>query len=109
MVIRNVPAIVRVPYFVAASDPENYYYGLILQYVPYRNGSELIVDYDKAREPFLARKSYLRETNASLEIFTERDRQLENAFNQIHAFEVSNQEAQQESFEEELERGQNRT
>ncbi|GFW51046.1 hypothetical protein TNCV_3593281 [Trichonephila clavipes] len=35
--------------------------------------------------------------------YLERDRQLENAFNQIHAFEVLNQEVQQENFEEELE------
>ncbi|GFR20331.1 ATP-dependent DNA helicase [Trichonephila clavata] len=73
MVIRNVPAVERVPYFVAASDPENYYYSLLLQYVPFRNESELIVEYDTARE------SDLRATNARLEIFRERDRQLENA------------------------------
>ncbi|GFQ82355.1 ATP-dependent DNA helicase [Trichonephila clavata] len=103
MVIRNVPAVVRVPYFVAASDPENYYYSLLLQYVPFRNESELIVDYDTARYSFLVRESDLRATNARLEIFRERDRQLENAFNQIHAFEILNQEAQQENFEEELE------
>ncbi|GFY78069.1 ATP-dependent DNA helicase [Trichonephila inaurata madagascariensis] len=87
MVIRNVPAVVRVPYFVAASDPENYYYSLLLQYVPYRNKSELIVDCDTSRESFLAREFDLRATNARLEIFRECDRQLENAFNRIHAFE----------------------
>ncbi|GFQ97361.1 ATP-dependent DNA helicase [Trichonephila clavata] len=87
MVTRNVPAVVRVPYFVAASDPENYYYSLLLQYVPFRNESELIADYDRARE------SDLRATNARLEIFRERDRQLENALNQIHAFGILNQKA----------------
>ncbi|GFY61180.1 hypothetical protein TNIN_326761 [Trichonephila inaurata madagascariensis] len=62
-------------------------------YVPHRNESELIVDYDTGRESFLAR----------LEIFRERDRQLGNSFNQIHAFKVLNQDAHQETFEEELE------
>ncbi|GFS52185.1 ATP-dependent DNA helicase [Trichonephila inaurata madagascariensis] len=109
MVIRNVPAVVHVPYFVAVSDPENYYYSLLLQYVLYRNESELIVDYDTAKESFLARESYFRATNARLEIFKERDRQLENAFNQVHAFEVLNQEAQQENFEEELEMAEQST
>ncbi|GFV83397.1 ATP-dependent DNA helicase [Trichonephila clavipes] len=86
MVIRNVPAVIRLPYFVVASDTENYYYSLLLQYVPLRNKSELIVDYDTARE------SVFGVTNARLEIFREQARQLENAFNQIHAFEILNQE-----------------
>ncbi|GFQ80756.1 ATP-dependent DNA helicase [Trichonephila clavata] len=85
IVIRNVPAVVCVPYFVASSDPENYYYSLLLQYVPFRNESELIVDYDTARDSFLVKESDLRATNARLEIFRERDRQLENALNKIHA------------------------
>ncbi|GFV27920.1 ATP-dependent DNA helicase [Trichonephila clavipes] len=54
--------------------------------------SELIVDYDTARQSFLRRESDLNATNARLEIFRKRDRQLDNDFNQIHAFEVLNQE-----------------
>ncbi|GFU76031.1 ATP-dependent DNA helicase [Trichonephila clavipes] len=81
MVIRNVlslsPAIVRVTYFGAASDSENYYYSLLFQYVPYRDESELIVDFDTAREAFLAREYYFSATNARLEIFKEHDGQLE--------------------------------
>lgn len=38
-----------------------------------------------------------------MEILRERDKQLENAFNQIHSFELLNQEAQHENIEEELE------
>ncbi|KAJ2954336.1 hypothetical protein O0L34_g2594 [Tuta absoluta] len=102
MVIRNVPAVVRVPYFIAASDAENFYYSLLLQYVPYRNESELIIDHDTAMQAFLARESELRTTNSRLDIFRERDRQLENAFNQIHAFEVLNQETEQDNIEEDL-------
>ncbi|CAH2103861.1 unnamed protein product [Euphydryas editha] len=92
--------IAYLPYFVATSDPENYYYSLLLQYVPYRNESEFIVNHDTAAEPFLARESHLRVTNTSLEMYRERDRQLENAFNQIHGFEILNQEAEQANIAE---------
>lgn len=34
MVVRNVPAVVKVPYFIATSDPENFFYSLLVQYMP---------------------------------------------------------------------------
>ena len=55
MRVRNRPAVVQVPFFMAANDPENYYYSFLLQYMPYRQERELIEDYDTAREAFLAR------------------------------------------------------
>lgn len=48
MAVRNTPAIVRDPYFIAANDPENYYYSLLLQYMPYRREIELIEEFDTA-------------------------------------------------------------
>jgi hypothetical protein len=54
MTIRKLPAVVRVPYFVASTDGENYFYSLLLQYTPYRREEELLNDFDTAREAFLA-------------------------------------------------------
>ncbi|KAF9420125.1 hypothetical protein HW555_003538, partial [Spodoptera exigua] len=39
-------------------------------------------------DAFLANEESLRQTNAYLEIYRERDRQLENAFAQVHAFQI---------------------
>lgn len=86
MVARKRPAVVRVPHFMVSNDPENYYYSLLLQYMPYRREIELIEEFDTAREAFLAREELLRSRH--IEIYRERDRQLENAFNQVHAFQV---------------------
>lgn len=55
MTIRNTPAVVRVSNFVAAPDSESYYNSLLLQYMPYRNESELVGEYNCAREAFIAR------------------------------------------------------
>lgn len=40
----QMPAVVQAPYFIVAIDPENFYYSLILQYVPHREERELIED-----------------------------------------------------------------
>ncbi|CAG5002801.1 unnamed protein product [Parnassius apollo] len=87
MTIRNTPAVVRVPNFVAASDPESYYYSLLIQYMPYRNEAELLGEFN-VPDAFLANEESLRQTYAYLEIYRERDRQLENAFAQVHAFQI---------------------
>lgn len=102
LVVRNVPAVVRVPYFVAATDPENYYYSLLLQYMPYRSEIELLEEFDTARAAFLAREPHLRQTSEHMMIYRERDRQFENAFNQDHAFEILEQEPMQQDVEEEV-------
>lgn len=88
MAVRNTPATVRVPHFMAANDPENYYYSLLLQYMPYRREIELIEEFDTARDAFLAREARLKEISSYMETFRERDRQLEDAFVQVHAFQV---------------------
>lgn len=71
MVVRNKTAVVRVPYFVASTDPENFYYILLLQYMPYHLKQEL-----------------LEEFNSIMEQFRQLNRQLQYAFDQIHAFEI---------------------
>lgn len=87
----NTAAVIRVPYFVATTDPENYYYSLLLQYMPYRHETELLQDFDTARDAFLARKERLREMSTYMGLYRERDKQLENAFNQVHAFQILEQ------------------
>lgn len=91
MLARTIPAVIRVPFFIAATDPENYYYSLLLQYMPYRQEQELLEEFNTAREAFLAREDRLKQTSRQMETYKERDRQLENAFNQVHAFEILDQ------------------
>ncbi|XP_050338285.1 uncharacterized protein LOC126764671 [Bactrocera neohumeralis] len=91
MVVRKVPAVVRVPYFIATSDPDNFFYSLLLQYMPYRLETELLEGFDNAKEAFLHRENRLKEMSRYMRQFRERDQQLENAFNQIHAFEILEQ------------------
>ncbi|XP_044599069.1 ATP-dependent DNA helicase PIF1-like [Cotesia glomerata] len=91
MVVRNVPAVVRVPYFIAASDPENFFYSLLIQYMPYRSETELLEGFNNSKEAFLNREDRLKEMSSHMRQFRERDQQLENAFNQIRAFEILEQ------------------
>lgn len=103
MVIRNVPTVVRVPFFMMHTDQENYFYSRLLQYVPYFNESELLEEFDSAREAFIAREAQLKETSRYMESFIERDQQLEDAFIQAHAFQLLDPEENIEAeFEEEI-------
>ncbi|GLV40954.1 Pif1 DNA helicase [Carabus blaptoides fortunei] len=61
---------------------------------------ELLEVFYTARAAFLAREPHLRQTSEKMIIYRERDRQLENAFNQIHAFEILEQESFQQDVEE---------
>lgn len=64
-----MPAVVRLPNFVAASDTESYYYNLLIQYVPHLNEAELLGKFNSARDAFLGNEECLRQTNANLEIW----------------------------------------
>ncbi len=88
MSIRKTPAVVRVPFFVSSTDPNNFYYSLLLQYLPYRAESELLMGFDSPRAAFLAAEDQLKENCAYMNKYRERDKQLELAFNQAHAFEI---------------------
>ncbi|GFR18846.1 ATP-dependent DNA helicase [Trichonephila clavata] len=88
MVVRNVPAVVRVPYFIASSDLEKFFYSLLVQYMPYRSETELLEGFDSAKDAFLARENQLKEMSRHMRQHRE---QLENAFNQIYAFGILQQ------------------
>ncbi|KAJ8719782.1 hypothetical protein PYW08_011957 [Mythimna loreyi] len=60
--------------------------------MPYRNECELLEEHHSAQEAFLAKEEFLRQTNERMQLFRERDRQLENAFNQVHAFRILDEE-----------------
>lgn len=60
MKIRQRPAVVRVPYFKVTDDPDNYYYSLLAQYLPFRNERELLLDHDSSKEAFLAQENQLK-------------------------------------------------
>lgn len=55
MLIRNNPAVVRVLYFKISDYPDNFYYNMLLQYLPYHREDELIGEYNHARKEFMAR------------------------------------------------------
>ncbi|GFY56291.1 uncharacterized protein TNIN_383651 [Trichonephila inaurata madagascariensis] len=74
MVIRNVPAVVRVPLFQIPTDPENYFYSLLVQYVPYYSEDELIDEHNNAREAFLAQEQQLRQMHILKHIVQEIDK-----------------------------------
>ena len=73
-------------FFQIPTDPENYFYSLLVQYVPFYSEDESIDEYNNAPETFLARELQLRQSNAYLETHRARDRELEIVFNQAHAF-----------------------
>lgn len=43
------------PHFVAVRDLERYYYSFLLQYMPYRNESEILEGFNNAHKAFPAR------------------------------------------------------
>ena len=74
IIIRNVLTVVRIPFFQMPLSPEDYFYSLLLQYVPFYSEDELIDEHNNTWEAFLAQ---LRQTNAHLKTYHARDRQLE--------------------------------
>lgn len=103
MLKRNVPAVVRVPYFVVATDPENYYSTLLVQYTPYRSELELLQGCDTAKEAFLGNEQQLKQMSDHMEVHYERDRQLANAWNQVHALNILEEAVPVEMEDEEEE------
>lgn len=86
--VRNKPAVVRVPFLNAQADPANYYYSLLLQYMPFREESEILRGFNSSKAAFVAREEQLNHQCSKMEIHRKRDKQLEVAFNQVHAFEL---------------------
>ncbi|GFS54120.1 ATP-dependent DNA helicase [Nephila pilipes] len=89
MALRNIPAAVRTPYFSVHNDAENYFYSLLVQYVPFNKESELLERYPNSRDAFLDReKKFFGDENPFLSSIRERSNQLENAFRQAQALEI---------------------
>ncbi|GFS34991.1 ATP-dependent DNA helicase [Nephila pilipes] len=80
MALRNISAVVRTPYFSVHNDTDNYFYSLLVQYVPFDKKSELLGRYPNSRDAFLDREEQL--------FGDERSNQLENAFRQAQALEI---------------------
>ena len=81
MIIRNVPACVKVPYFLESKDSESFYYSLLLQYLPHRDESELLGEYESAALAFKAHDNRKNESSNIMNEFRKRDRQLEKCIN----------------------------
>lgn len=57
----------------------------------YRSETELLEGFNNTKDAFLARENQLKEMSIYMRQHRERDQQLENAFNQAHAFEILDQ------------------
>ncbi|KAJ8685140.1 hypothetical protein QAD02_020933 [Eretmocerus hayati] len=90
MLIRTREAVVRVSYFTETENAEDYFYSMLVQYLPFRSGNELLFGYESAKDALLVREEK-KAMNEYMQLFRERDQQLENAFNQIHALENPSQ------------------
>ncbi|GFT98395.1 ATP-dependent DNA helicase [Nephila pilipes] len=80
MALRNISAVVRTPYFSVHNDTDNYFYSLLVQYVPFDKERELLERYPNSRNAFLDREEQF--------FGDERSNQLENAFRQAQALEI---------------------
>ncbi|GFS37750.1 ATP-dependent DNA helicase [Nephila pilipes] len=70
---KSRPACVTVPYITPANDTANYYYSLLLHYVPNRSENEYLDGFNRAREAFQAQEELLRKQCEMMEIHRERD------------------------------------
>lgn len=60
MKARTRPAILRTRYYTASSDPEAYYYSLLVTHVPFRAEEELLEGFSTAKEAFMNKRHLLR-------------------------------------------------
>ena len=84
--IRTRPAVLSFPHFNISNDRDNYYYSLLIQHTPFRSEIELLQNHLSAEAAFLHNEPILRENNSRMDLYRQRDRELENAFNQLNAF-----------------------
>lgn len=54
---RKRPAILRTRYFTLASNPEAYYYSLLVVHIPFRAESELLDGFDSAKNAFYTKRN----------------------------------------------------
>lgn len=57
---RTRPAILQTRYFTLASNPEAYYYSLMITHIPFRAEAALLDGFNSAKEAFWAKKDQLR-------------------------------------------------
>ena len=86
MIIRTRPAVLRFPYFNISRDRDNYYYSLVLQHLPFRLESSVLSNHLSAEAAFLHNEPQMRQNNSNMDLYRQRDKELENAFNQLNAF-----------------------
>ncbi|CAG9789628.1 unnamed protein product [Diatraea saccharalis] len=60
MKARTRPAILRTRYYTASSDPEAFYYSLLVTHVPFRVEEELLEGFETAKEAFMSKMNLLR-------------------------------------------------
>lgn len=101
---RNQPAVLSFPHFNLSKDRENYYYSMLVQHIPFRNEKDLLVNHLSAEAAFLHNEPTLRDNNTRMELYRQRDQELENAFNQLNAFQQLEEyvPTENEQHEEEL-------
>ncbi|XP_045778745.1 uncharacterized protein LOC123876493 [Maniola jurtina] len=82
---RSKPAVLRTRYYTAVSDPEAYYYSLLVAHCPFRAEEELLTGYDNAKEAFLAKRNTLRplQRNCSIELMNRWEEEIQDAIRRV--------------------------
>lgn len=84
---RKRPAILRTRYFTLASNPEAYYYSLLVVHIPFRAESELLDGFDSAKNAFYTKRNLLRplQEGTDVESFVSWEIEIQNAISRVVA------------------------
>ena len=89
MKARKTAAVLRTRYFSQISNKEDYYYGLLVCHIPFREERELMDGYNSAYDAFYAKRNQLKPiTNMSVEEFSTFEREIHGSVRRIVAEQV---------------------
>ncbi|KAI2808908.1 hypothetical protein BLOT_000049 [Blomia tropicalis] len=91
MILRKRAAVVRVSYFNLLRDKANYCYSTLMQFVPFRNETELTEGYENEVEAFEAKKEVLVNNNEYMKKYFDMGNDLETALRQLNALSLIGQ------------------
>ena len=84
--LRKKPAIVTSTYFDASENEEDYLYGLMLLYIPFRNEDALMDGFSNVKNSFLAKENLFRKNHSHFENIQKFEHALQTAINRARIF-----------------------
>ena len=88
--VRNRPAVLRTRYFSRDANKEEYYYGLLVCHIPFREESSILMGYNSSYEAFFAKQHQLKPIgNMSIENFANIEREIHDAIRKIVAEKIT--------------------